>query len=104
MRGIQHFVVQAAQGLQTLAGAACSQTFKQNDNGTGKAQTVSRSHFNNAVGVQARLWLPQGVIVCACLGKGIYHLNKLVVLPVEQQRGKLLACLWALASNVGCRI
>ena len=104
MRGVQHFVVQAAQGLQPLAGAASGKAFKQNNNGAGKAQAVGRGHFDNAVGVQARFWLPQGVIVCTRLGKGIYHLNELVVLPVEQQRRIFLARLWAFASGVGCRM
>ena len=85
MRGVQNLVVQAAQSLQSLAGAASLQAFQQHDDGAGKAQSVRGGHFNDAVGVQARFGLAQGVILCAGVHKGVHHLDELVVLPVEQQ-------------------
>jgi len=85
MRGVQNFIVQAAQSLQSLAGAASLQAFQQHDNSAGKAQGVRRCHFNDAVGVQARFGLAQGVILGAGVHKGVHHLDELVVLPVKQQ-------------------
>lgn len=98
VRGVQHLVVQPAQGLQPLVGAACLQAFKQHDDRACHAQAVVRGHFNNAVRVQACFRLRQGVVLCAGRDEVVHHLDEFVVLQIEQQ-GRVVGA----ASVAACR-